>query len=371
MPDPLFPRLFLLGCLAAPVSGLAQSDSSGSPESGAAISDAERGGRLEIYLAPHGDDTRSGTSIRDAVVTLERAEALIVADGLRRDAVVYVAPGRYFGQRVEWRATMPDHSITFRRLDDDGERPVFDGCVVEFPTDPTHCPGGTWFRLRHATGEATNLHFQYLRIERYQTAISFDGGRDREVASNRANGIVGCYFYDIGNGFNPDLPPSTAVVRLVNSDDNQIIDNHFERMINARQGGMLHAVYLAHMSDRNAILRNRFTLGTGDPVRIRDYSNDNEIRGNRFIRIGQVAGYTEWYCDRNAGGDCTKSRPECPSWGNEFRGNFLDGTARCETLRTSHLYQGDADRSCAPPIANAQRLRASDNSRPAKTCSTR
>ena len=335
-----------------------------------AETDGQNGSRLQLYLSPHGDDTRSGSSLGEAILTLERAEALVFADGLRRDAVVYVAPGRYFGQQVEWAATMPDHSITFRRLDDAGALPVFDGCVAEFPSSPADCPGGTWFRLLHARGEATNLRFEHLRVERYQTAISFDGGRDREADSNGENWIVGCHFYDIGNSFNPALAPSTAAIRLVNSDDNRITHSHFERIVNTRREGLPHALYLAHRSDRNVVLRNSFALGTGDAVRVRDYSNHNEILGNRFLRIGLVAGYTDRYCDRGTGRDCADTGEECPSWGNAFHGNFLDGTALCETLRRYHLQEGDVSGRCAAP-AGVERLRAGDNTKPTETCSTR
>ncbi|WP_407352131.1 hypothetical protein [Luteimonas sp. R10] len=62
----------------------------------------------------------------------------------------------------------------------------------------------------------------------------------------------------------------------------------------------------------------------GDPIRIRDASDFNKILDNRFFDTGAGAYYSDWYCihDRS---DCTKSTPECPSIGNEFRYNELNG----------------------------------------------
>ncbi len=315
---------------------------------------------LEIYLAPDGDNSQSGLSVDEPVLTLERAEALVAADGGHRDVIVYIAPGRYFGQKITWTTTMLNHSITFRRLFSGGDRPVFDGCLVPPPAPAEECPGGTWFKLTHSRGEATNLRFEYIRVENYQTAISLNGSRNQESTSNSHNRIYGCYFFNIGNDFNSELKPSTAAVRLVNSDDNRIVNNHFVRIINASRGGLLHAIYVAHMSDRNSILRNRFWFGTGDPVRVRDYSNDNTISNNRFIQIGTEAGYTDWYCDHDERDDCTKQGPECPSWGNQFRNNFLDGTMKCKTLRGFHYYQDDTTSGCVAPTGK-RRLRTSGN----------
>ena len=146
---------------------------------------------------------------------------------------------------------------------------------------------------------------------------------------------------------------------------NQIINNHFVDIINATSLNLLHAIYVAHLSSYNQILRNRFYNNTGDPVRVRDFSNYNQIIDNTFIKVGQYAGYTEWYCDHDARSDCTKSAPECPSWHNEFRDNELDGTWNCNVLKTFEYFQDDSTTGCAPPTPTSPRLQTSGNSRPA------
>lgn len=324
---------------------------------------------LVLYLAPDGDDRRDGTTPGRAIRTLERAHAIVSAEAEPRDVEVRIAEGRYPGQTVTWTTTFADHTIAFVRADPDGDRPVFDGCTRYPVVNPaTDCPGGTWFRLRHSAGEETNLTFEYLRVENYGTAISFDGARNVEATSNGSNRVYGCYFSRIGNVFNEALDPSTAALRLVNSDDNVIANNHFVDVVNTRSGGLIHAIYVAHMSDRNRIERNRFQRSTGDPVRVRDYSNDNVVNENRFIRVGVEAAYTTWYCDHDARDDCTKPEPECPSWGNQFRDNTLDGTWSCASLGAFRYYLDDTTTGCSPPSADARRLRTSGNTRTDTPC---
>lgn len=330
--------------------------------------DAPAAGPLRLYVAPGGDDSRDGSSEAEAVLTLRRVQELLVTLEPTMDIEVRIAPGRYFGQTVEWTWTRPTQTIRFMPLHDDRDRPIFDGCLDD--SSSRECPGGTWFTLRHSAGEETNLHFEYIRVEHYGTAISFNGGRNDEADSNGSNRIYGCYFQSIGNVFNEALDPATAAVRLVNSDDNEIANNHFVDVINTRSAGLIHCLYIAHMSDRNVIDRNRFQRSSGDPIRLRDFSNDNEIEENRLIQVGENAGYTDWYCDHDARDDCTKPTAECPSWGNLFRYNSLDGTWDCRPLSTWHLFQGDETTGCSSPAPDARRVRTAGNEQTEAPCSS-
>ena len=354
--------------LATPDAGSPPSDAATVLDSSIdATADQGQPGPFAIYLAPNGDDALDGRNETTAIRSLERAHDLIAATPIDADVEVRIGLGTYYDQRVTWTVTHPDHRISFVRWPADATtRPVFDGCVSENGA----CPGGTWFRLRHSDGEETNLVFHYIHVKRYGTAISLDGARNAEATSNGSNRIFGCFFEDIGNEFNPSLSPSTAAVRLVNSDDNEIINNHFVDVVNTTSGGLIHAIYAAHMSDRNQILRNRFKRSSGDPVRVRDYSNDNVINENRFIQVGTAAGYTDWYCDHDVRDDCTKVGPECPSWGNQFRDNVLDGKFDCSPLGTFEYFQDDTTTGCSPPGADARRLRTSGNTQHTPPCTS-
>jgi hypothetical protein len=317
---------------------------------------------MRIYLDPGGDDQNNGQSSEQAVLSLTRVNTLLTELQPRRPVEVVIGLGTYFGQRVNWTYIMPNHGVTFTRPEGVDDRPIFDGCRDDA------CLGGTWFQIQSSIGEPTRLSFLHLRIQNYGTAMSFNGNRNDAGASNGGNRVYGCYFSRIGNISNPELNPSTAVIRFVNSDDNVVANSHFVDIINTRSSGLLHSLYIAHMSDRNRIERNRFVRNSGDPVRLRDFSNDNIINDNRFIQSGIEAGYTDWYCDHDARDDCTKPEPECPSWNNQFRNNELDGDYLCGQLGTFHYFQGEDTTGCAPPTPDSRRLRTSGNEHITPSC---
>jgi hypothetical protein len=120
---------------------------------------------LVLHLAPDGDDDNDGTSWDDAVATIARTHELVVAHDPDRDVVIRVAAGTYVRQTVTWTHTMPDHTITIERADDDGPRPLFVGC------DESGC-AHTFFILNHSDGEATNLHFRYRKRSHPETPFS-------------------------------------------------------------------------------------------------------------------------------------------------------------------------------------------------------
>lgn len=315
---------------------------------------------LLIHMASNGDDANDGSTVEKPVKTLERVHEILVATKPQSDVHVMVAAGTYRGQVIRWTYTNPDYEIVIRRTESGGAsagpRPRFDGCLSE-----VDCPGGTWFRLGHSDGERTNIRFQYLEITNYATAISFDGNRDSTTTFNSHNSIYGCMFIRIGNISDPSrIAASTAAVRLVNSDYNVIENNHFIDSRNTPADARFHAIYVAHLSSNNTIERNRFAQTSGDPVRFRDFSNDNIVRENRFEKAGVAAGYTDWYCDHDVRDDCTKATQECPSWNNQFRDNELHGNWSCENLSNFELFQGSSPSGCIKP-SGASRVSTSGN----------
>lgn len=321
---------------------------------------------LQIWMSPTGNDSNDGLTAAKAVTSLARVQAILVAThGTKpwdRDVEVRIAPGRYVGQTVTWTHTSPTHKITFMPAANDKNRPVFDGC-----SSASNCVNNSFFRLPSSAGKKTNLAFEYLKVIRYRTAFSFEGNRNDAKKYNAGNRIYGCWLEDIGNAYAAGIQPSTAAVRLVNSDDNTIANNHFVDIVNRTSGALLHAIYVAHGSDRNTITSNRFVRNSGDPVRVRDFSNGNVITKNTFTKVGTAAGYTDWYCDHDVRTDCTKADPECPSWNNQFRDNALNGMFTCAPLPTFVYFQDDTAKGCTKP-AGAVRLSTSGNTQNTALC---
>jgi hypothetical protein len=318
---------------------------------------------FDIFLAPGGNDAAEGRSRGQPVKTLDRVHAILEKEKPAADVRVLIAPGTYRGQEVRWTYVNHDFQIRFEPLDRRGGRPVFDGCSKEGGR-AGQCGGATWFILAHQSGKPTNLVFDSLRIQNYQTAISFNGNRNAIHTSNGRNIIRNCYFYRIGDISDPEnIRPSTAAVRLVNSKENIIENNDFIDIINVNRGGLLHAIYLAHHADSNRIDNNRFINHSGDAVRVRDFSNGNVITRNRFEKAGTGGAYSEWYCDHDARSDCTKATPECPSWENVFRDNLIGTNFDGQALPEFVFYQGDSTSGCEKPAPDAQRLISSGNRR--------
>lgn len=293
---------------------------------------------LTVWMSVNGNDMAGGLSPDEAVASLERVQEVLFELQPQTDVEVRIGPGVYENVSVSWHWYHPDRTTTFLPADDEyggvddiESRPVFDGNGA-----------GVFFEFRVSEGEPTNLVFRYLEILEYQNyGILLAGDRnDPDNGWNGANTIFGCVFREVGNlGISDE--GGYAAVDLVNSNDNLIRNNHFLDLRNSpATAGRLHGVYLAHTSRRNRVEANRFDVVSGDPIRVRDGSDDNVIVDNSFERTGSYF-YSDWFCDHANNPNCTKPTAECPSWENEFRNNVL----RCDYAGGSGsvftYYQGE------------------------------
>jgi hypothetical protein len=288
---------------------------------------------LDLFLSPAGNDSANGASAESAIATLARAHDLVAAALAKppQDVTIRVAPGTYTGQTVVWRATSPDVSIVITGPDNPATPAIFDG----------NKQGTTFFALAPRTGAPTNLTLSNLTITDYRTAVTFAGsssGNERWSSNNR---LLNNRFLANGGTAVVPMGRSTAIVRLVNSRQNMIAGNVFDGM-KGKDCKLLHAIYLAHGSSRNVITDNEFLNGCGDPIRVRDRSNQNLIYDNRFDRVGNKAAYTEWYCTSRT--RCR--RDECPPAGNEFFNNSLGTNFDGKPLRAFFNFKGEPRGVC-------------------------
>ncbi|MDR6673278.1 right-handed parallel beta-helix repeat-containing protein [Xanthomonas sp. 1678] len=257
---------------------------------------------FRLYLAPDGDDTADGTSAATALQTLVTAQQRLQAKSPQTEVEIVVAPGTYVGQSVRWtfRNGAPLRIVAAA---DAATMPRFDGAG-----------GGTWFTLRGGGNQRTQLQFVGLEVSDYWMAMDL-GSSNAAADGNSGNEIRGMRFTRIGGIHGQGSPAySYAAIRLQNSRDNLIVGNQFNAIENSKEtSGYIHALYLARHSTGNVVKDNTFTDVNGDVVRTRDASDAAEVRGNRFVRAGKYAAFSDWF-DLDQG--------ECPSQG----GRFIDNT---------------------------------------------
>jgi hypothetical protein len=276
-----------------------------------------------LYMSPYGSKSASGLTMREAVPTLNEVQSRLKTHKPDMDVevrILHVRDKPYTDKVVQWTYSSPTHTITFMPSDyqpgatfyDISGRPVFDG-------------GGSpdyLFYFTSAKGQKTNLAFYYLQIQRYHRGgIALVGSREDPAGWNGYNRVYGCYFYQLGNKHTGQPGDAYGGVSTWNSRHNTIKNNHFVALENIGNtceddgtspcAPLIHGVYLAHRSNNNLVTENRFQDISGDPIRLRNYSNYNQILSNKFWRTGDRALISTWNA-RNT---------ECRSWQNEFRSN--------------------------------------------------
>ncbi|GAA3435155.1 right-handed parallel beta-helix repeat-containing protein [Kutzneria kofuensis] len=286
-----------------------------------------------VYLDPAGSDANNGLSTSTAVRTLARAQDVITAARPQADVQVRIKQGTYTAPTTTWTFVVPGHTVTFMPvdyqygggIDDIAGRPVFRG----------NGTAGYWFKGRMpdsaTAGGDGGLRFYYLQVQDYsEGGIALAGRTTTDSATNlrvpadagfNHNKVFGLEFVDIGSKWS-SAGYAYGGVDLVNSSDNVVQNNHFVHLENA--GGdadLLHGVYLAHGSSRNVVSGNQFAYVSGDPVRVRNGSDDNDVYGNTLTRSGQRGLLSDWFCDTTTGCVSPGHPRECASHGNLFHDN--------------------------------------------------
>jgi len=292
---------------------------------------------LSIYVSPSGDDANDGLSATKALVSLQRAldVALATPEESATSVRILVAEGSYLKQTAATKGLPGGREMQIRPLNNDSPRPQFDGGGN----------GGTWLTLRSAAGNPSKIGVYGLEIVNYKTAISLNGNRDDTAKWNGENVIRNNVFKNIGQIARDGGKPSTAAIRLVNSDRNTIFRNKFINIRNRERCALLHAIYVAHDSTDNVIEENTFEDGCGDAIRFRDASHRNIVRGNRFVDAWDKAPVSDWYCESEKRNDCTKLAGECPSINNVLENNQVV-PRKIKGVPLSLTYGADAPLQC-------------------------
>jgi hypothetical protein len=255
---------------------------------------------IQIHISPHSiQGLRTYPSLQQAI---DQADVLASSDASTIKFVIHT--GTYSQQAAILRSKS-GVNYEFTAASTNEKLPDFNGDFKQL----------TWLRVLSTNRNTSSVTINNLKIRNYVTAISIEGDREDPSSFNAGNKIYNMYFDSIGQMV-PGSPPSTAVIRFVNSRDNEILDNDFINIKNVENCGLLHTIYLAHHSSNNLILRNKFTNLCGSPIRLRDDSNNNNAQQNIFSNIQRDQLMDQWFCDKTLRNDCTKSRPELRSHSN-------------------------------------------------------
>jgi hypothetical protein len=265
---------------------------------------------ITIYVSQAGNDERKGRNELDAVATIQRAVKL--AEAVSPDTTqvkIVLFPGLYLAQRFETAGHSDQVPIVI--TSGEGGRAVFDG----------NGRGNTWMTIRQGASRPVHITIDSVDVRNYVTAISVAG--DRDNSAHWAGGLVirNNKFSHIGDIAHSGAKPSTAAIRLVNSDHNVIARNVFTHIRNNKSCELLHAIYVAHGSTDNLIEGNEFNNSCGDSIRFRDGSNNNVVRNNSFIDSWARSPISDWFCNKDRRSDCTKVAGECPSVNNLVEDN--------------------------------------------------
>ncbi|MEU2513143.1 right-handed parallel beta-helix repeat-containing protein [Streptomyces syringium] len=254
---------------------------------------------VRVHVSATGSDSNPGTK-KKPVKSLAQAHKIAV----RKQATaveIRIKNGTYVSPQLNWTLRA---RVTIRP--DGSGRPVFRGQ-----------PGKRLYWLR-TTEAGAQFDIRGLQLQEYTRGGIFFRGSSR-------NNIRGMVFTHIGSKHAlSGVTQGNGGVHLNDSNRNWIAGNRFNALENIpldpdgdgpkKPTGIaeIHAVYFGARSSDNTVTGNRFTTVSGDPVRMRNRSDNNVIDANRFARTGYKGLASDWY-DEDAS--------ECESIGNSFTNN--------------------------------------------------
>lgn len=226
---------------------------------------------LIIHVAPDGADANDGTA--DApIASINRANEIATESATTGRIEVRLAPGTYELRNQKW--TYPDaSSLTFV------------------------APDGV------ATFTGNNNHQDYLlRIELSERGrnITLDGLSFRNATNGlrimHADNVMlkRATFSEIGNAYGGD-GVGYAALQFQHVDGVRVLSPVFTDIINIRNIGSVHAVYIANDADNVRILQPEIRRVTGDPLRFRNGSDGFQVIGGFTEDAGMFSAFSEFF----------------------------------------------------------------------------
>jgi len=193
---------------------------------------------------------------------------------------VYVRGGTYFFESITWNESHPEKPLKIIAYP--GEKPVFDGRELINGTPDDNDPRNQFFKLEKPG--STNYTLDGLTIRNYESkAVVFKSNG----AHNGNNTVKNCTFERIGTSYasGDNIDFGYSALGFTNSNNNLILNNTFSYLNNKKKISRIHALYFSNSSN-DTIQDNFIEMCAGDPIRVRNGSNNNLIENNYIDRSG-------------------------------------------------------------------------------------
>lgn len=226
---------------------------------------------LIVHVAPDGVDTNAGTAGAH-VASINRANEIATASATTGRIEVRLSPGTYELRNQKWTYA---HASSLTFVAPDGVA-VFTG---------------------------NNNHQDYLlRIELSERGrnITIDGLAFRNATNGlrvmHADNVVlkRATFSEIGNAYGGD-GVGYAALQFQHVDGVRVFSPVFTDLINIRNVGSIHAVYIANDADNVRILKPEIRRVTGDPLRFRNGSDGFQVIGGFTENAGMFSAFSEFF----------------------------------------------------------------------------
>ena len=248
-----------------------------------------------IVVSPDGEvgnGLPNGTQVETVVFSLVEAHSYIINNLSTNDIIneplkIFIRGGVYYNTSIWWKVSSPIHELEI--LAYPGEVPIFDGRKEDNQGNVNDNERLAKF-LNIQIHEKSKIILNGLTIRNYRNGIEFIGS---EQNLNGNNKVINCIFDHIGTKYFDagDLTGYSAI-GIVYSNNNIIEGNIFNYIENKKEyrQSWIHAIYLSHNGSDNTIKNNYINMCSGDPIKLRNGSNNNKIINN-YIENSGIKGF--------------------------------------------------------------------------------
>lgn len=229
-----------------------------------------------VHVSPTGDDSTGTGSSTKPFQTLAKANAHLEATAPASDVEVRLEPGTYteVGTRWTYRSS---HTVT---ITGDGGTATFSGqndtsaYLLKFgPESGPRVPMNLYVRNLRFTGSSNGA--QVINA----TAVTLT-----DLQFDR----IGTEYTGIGTGYAALSVQNVSGVGIWNPTFTDIVND-------PEQLSLVHAIYAANDADNVTMHNVSITRVAGDPIRIRNGSNNLQVLGGTITQSGRYAAMSEWY----------------------------------------------------------------------------